>query len=665
MVSLISAPLKINNSTLQNHSFALSIFDSLTSIVDDDVSHDDENVFRIAISWILHYVRTQIKRRSREHTKEMHSVIVAAYNCLIMLLIKKPNLLRDKNCLQNVTNCIEIGISGSSSYPEQKLRDESKEGKESTGTLMKSDKELKPASMRVKEAAESVLCFLMEHTSLSLADSHHLTRTPLTEKLLLELTNKQTIGKFKYYAIDGSLLLGVCDKQLFNPGVGHLCPSLVVVLRGPFTCQAWSINLRNSAFSKGLDANKDVKFSLDKEKLSKVGLFQKRQIKIDNSNGDENNEIQRVVPKCELSIPKMNEVAGKYVKSLGKFRRLKEDQIDFESIAVDRVPTESVKIYQQHIENCLNTKNNEEFQSARMLLSHLGLCQLEASTRVNKDELPEILTLENSDIAFTEHLNNLDNLPTRTFSSCSIYYVRKNQSNAKSIINNIKTESPTLEPNFYLFLESLGSIIDVTNTFVPNSTIEKHSFLKNVNKINGVDNVLYWSDISSEIVFYLPNARSNEGLNFDESFKVKNQSIPNDLKVMIVWLEQAQDVDTLPFDDLIQESFSYYETTQRPKEIVIIYIQPLKSKLHRIVTWSNVIKKHFYTMPLVDGMVVSSRMLSSMVRQTVLNIFRRKRLEIDDYQPPHVRRKNKISEIIKKFQLKKSEPDFYTSLLME
>ena len=35
-------------------------------------------------------------------------------------------------------------------------------------------------------------------------------------------------------------------------------------------------------------------------------------------------------------------------------------------------------------------------------------------------------------------------------------------------------------------------------------------------------------------------------------------------------------------------------------------------------------------MPLTDGMVVSSRMLSSMIRQTVLNIFRRKRLEIDE-----------------------------------
>jgi hypothetical protein len=29
---------------------------------------------------------------------------------------------------------------------------------------MKAEKELKPASLRVKEAAECVLCFLMEHT---------------------------------------------------------------------------------------------------------------------------------------------------------------------------------------------------------------------------------------------------------------------------------------------------------------------------------------------------------------------------------------------------------------------------------------------------------------------------------------------------------------------
>ena len=60
----------------------------------------------------------QIKRPSKDHTKEMHSVIVAAYHCLIVLIVQKPRLLRDKSCLQIISSCIEIGISGHSSYPE-------------------------------------------------------------------------------------------------------------------------------------------------------------------------------------------------------------------------------------------------------------------------------------------------------------------------------------------------------------------------------------------------------------------------------------------------------------------------------------------------------------------------------------------------------------------
>ena len=41
--------------------------------------------------------------------------------------------------------------------------------------------------------------------------------------------------------------------------------------------------------------------------------------------------------------------------------------------------------------------------------------------------------------------------------------------------------------------------------------------------------------------------------------------------------------------------------------------------------------------PLVDGMVVSRRSVGPLVRQTALNMCRRKRLEVDTYQPPHVR----------------------------
>jgi hypothetical protein len=104
---------------------------------------------------------------------------------------------------------------------------------------MKAEKELKPASLRVKEAAECVLCFLMEHTVnlnafllfiwvnyllnlflqpfsnggfSDLADS---SKVSLDEKYLLDMTlTKSANNKFKYYAIDGSLIMGILEKPI-------------------------------------------------------------------------------------------------------------------------------------------------------------------------------------------------------------------------------------------------------------------------------------------------------------------------------------------------------------------------------------------------------------------------------------------------------------------
>ncbi|MEQ2194356.1 hypothetical protein XENOCAPTIV_027975, partial [Xenoophorus captivus] len=54
-----------------------------------------------------------------------------------------------------------------------------------------------------------------------------------------------------------------------------------------------------------------------------------------------------------------------------------------------------------------------------------------------------------------------------------------------------------------------------------------------------------------------------------------------------------------------------------------------------------------------------------LVRQTVINMCRRKRLESDLYNPPHVRRKQKITEIVQRYRNKQLEPEFYTSLFHE
>ncbi|KAB7493803.1 Ral GTPase-activating protein subunit beta [Armadillidium nasatum] len=66
--------------------------------------------------------------------------------------------------------------------------------------------------------------------------------------------------------------------------------------------------------------------------------------------------------------------------------------------------------------------------------------------------------------------------------------------------------------------------------------------------------------------------------------------------------------------------------------------------------------------PLVDGQVISRRVLGALVRQTALNMCKRRRLESDSYQPPHVRRKFKIQEMVQKYKCEMNESEFYTHL---
>ena len=67
---------------------------------------------------------------------------------------------------------------------------------------------------------------------------------------------------------------------------------------------------------------------------------------------------------------------------------------------------------------------------------------------------------------------------------------------------------------------------------------------------------------------------------------------------------------------------------------------------------------------LIDGMVVSRAVLAPLLRQTILNIYHRRRLEAST-DPPHVRRKKRINEMLKKYRCRIGESDFFVSLFQE
>ncbi|KAL1137759.1 hypothetical protein AAG570_009455 [Ranatra chinensis] len=93
----------------------------------------------------------------------------------------------------------------------------------------------------------------------------------------------------------------------------------------------------------------------------------------------------------------------------------------------------------------------------------------------------------------------------------------------------------------------------------------------------------------------------------------------------------------------------------------VIYLHALQSGLYRIKLQPSATRPTV-GIPLVDGVVVSRNMVGSLVRQTALNICRRKRLDNESYQPPHTRRRLKIQEIASKYETVVSRADLLTDL---
>ena len=67
------------------------------------------------VKWICDFIVYQCSRPPQNHSRDLHSMIVAAFKCLTLWLVEHSRLLYDKECLQNVLEVVELGISGSKS----------------------------------------------------------------------------------------------------------------------------------------------------------------------------------------------------------------------------------------------------------------------------------------------------------------------------------------------------------------------------------------------------------------------------------------------------------------------------------------------------------------------------------------------------------------------
>lgn len=191
-----------------------------------------------AVKWTCDYIVSQCSRPPPAHSKDLHSTIVAAYQCLGTWLLEHPYLLHgpdSRDCLETVLETVELGVSGAKSGRAR----------------LKDDKEPKPASMRVRDAAECLLTQLLEHIG-------HFPGECGAESLSSLLDEQALIGqcsngnanmarptdRFRYFMLEGAaVLLALLEEPLGNDQDPQ--PTITLLLRGPFGRHAWTMQLRH------------------------------------------------------------------------------------------------------------------------------------------------------------------------------------------------------------------------------------------------------------------------------------------------------------------------------------------------------------------------------------------------------------------------------------
>uniref|UniRef100_A0A1I8JPS9 Ral guanine nucleotide dissociation stimulator-like 3 n=1 Tax=Macrostomum lignano TaxID=282301 RepID=A0A1I8JPS9_9PLAT len=168
----------------------------------------DRTCLKSCVRWLCDFISSQCARPRQEHSRYLHSQIVATYDCLAQWALNYPQLLLDEDTLICLLEIIELGLSGSKSRVEHRG--------EATRFEPKWRKQKSPHSARLAPGGR-VGAFppaLGPQTAYG---------SLLTEESFPDCRRR-------YLALNGSLILAVLEPVSQK----RTLPSAIVIVRGPF-----------------------------------------------------------------------------------------------------------------------------------------------------------------------------------------------------------------------------------------------------------------------------------------------------------------------------------------------------------------------------------------------------------------------------------------------
>ncbi|XP_014195181.2 ral GTPase-activating protein subunit beta [Haplochromis burtoni] len=635
----------------------LSALEVLGGLAKVEVRVEESERMRV-VSSVCTCIVFQCSRPPPLHSRDLHSIIVAAFQCLSVWLTQHPTLLGHKECLLEVLEIVELGISGSKSRQEQKVR-------------CKEEKDQNPASLRVKEAAEATLSCVMQ-----VSEAFPFVSGILNEDVLVRSScqSDSSLEKFRYFVVESSTILAFLEQTLGREQAQY--PSLIMVTRGASGCHTWSLEL----CPKPHEGQADTQEPLIPEQHSMAQEDARIQTVIKQQLLSESFDTVPSV-KADHSIPALHETITEEVQQQLQHLRTalkRQQQVEARPQASSRsaVPM-----------TCKPPPPVIHFQAARLFLSHLGLLTPESVKDPGISGVPApLVVLDSSLPGFFDSLRNLDQQPSRIYDSTFIFYMGAGQRTEAEILKNVESAC-NVHSHFLDFLSSLGWPVEVGQVGrVSTSRSEFSSVLGDSggSVFDGKRFILMSTDSLTELTFIVPSllhshdgsSKSSEVLfppaesPLNLPHHSKSNSYPammpcnsSECNSMIVWVERFEDIENFPVSGLLSHTRS--QTEMSISTIQLIFIHPLKTGLYRIHVSENTTSKFGLVVPLVSGSVVSKRSLGFLVREMVINWCHRRLLESDSTPPPHIRRKHMINDITLRYRSRHSEPAFYSSLFYE
>ncbi|CAL8085875.1 unnamed protein product [Calicophoron daubneyi] len=761
-----------------NSSVVQYLLEVISGVAAVRIQMPDPIIYRETVRQLCEFITNQCRRNWKDHKRQLHSIIVAAYSCLTIWLVEHAAiLLNDPLCLQTVLGTIELGICGSKSKGD---------AQSSLAPSLKSKKLMAPSSKRVRNAAESCLA-----TFLSLAGSFpgptgsDTTCSCLIEDQLVKLISPEDAGQlpnvlkslrsqFRYFWSEPGVILGLleisqCRDILVQQGIIHdqtlfySLPETVLIVRGPFGRHVWAVRMRHLPLEDP-DSAGSPSGRTRPSRPKPWGCFLDRLLKTIKLN----ETIQPLTfPASIKDIPLVDadHATGSLEQVGGLPGTQSRKEIDHFKSLIASQSAHMEEISHRWLRDRMNTPCPDpsidisppsvrtSFQSARLLLSHLGYLSVNTFSMIGPDPTPNtaatvmksdpILTVGASGLGdslnlgasqgsippgtfpppamsptgpglpivssendpslqpcptlfpldggspdFSRLLESIDSLPTRTADTMLVFYVAAGQTEPEAILSNMKSWNQ-LPKEFHQFLHGIGSFVEIEKhsgwtgrletSYHPISSElgSNGTTSKSVPHIDsppdGSRFVVYAANSVTELACICPSdftmaiavdeaksatkpfisrsltepnngvTTSSAGQSTAAPLNTDGEADPTGGRVAVVWLERWIDGPITSTTDCSGWSLQHL-TNQLFGCSVTIYVHQLSSKLYRI-GMIRAVGKAFEAGPIQNGLVLSSRCLSSFVRQTVENIAQRRRLASDQFQPPHIKRNHRVFEL--------------------